>query len=176
VSFRPALSAEATVDFAFALSAFALSALPAKSEVTAFWAAVSRLDASPADGAESPLSRAIASMRGRARSRACVLSVIWNWRKADFCTTCVARSGSSMPGSSTMMRSSPTFWTTGSETPNSSMRLRTTRRALFSASLLFATVPFDSSTSSARCIPPCRSSPRLSGTRVTCFSTRVPSF
>ena len=32
-----------------------------------------------------------------------------------------------MPGSSTMMRSSPTFCTIGSETPNSSMRLRTTR-------------------------------------------------
>ena len=58
-------------------------------------------------------------------------------RNADFCTSRFARCGSSMPGSSTMMRSLPTFCTTGSDTPNSSMRLRTTLSARSIASALF---------------------------------------
>ena len=42
-----------------------------------------------------------------------------------------------MPGSSTMIWSSPLFCTTGSDTPNSSMRVRTTLIARSSASDLF---------------------------------------
>ena len=38
----------------------------------------------------------------------------------------LARAGSSMPASSTTIRSSPTFWISGSVTPNSSMRFRST--------------------------------------------------
>ena len=53
------------------------------------------------------------------------------------CTILMARSRSSMPGISTMMRSLPAFWTTVSETPMPSMRVRTTLSARSIASLLF---------------------------------------
>jgi hypothetical protein len=48
-----------------------------------------------------------------------------------------ARCGSSTPGSSTIILSSPTFCTTGSETPSSSTRERTTVRARSIASSWF---------------------------------------
>src|SRR6476661_7791231 len=123
-----------------------------------------------------PLCFTALSMRASDFSSACVLSVIWNCRKAEFCTSASARARSSMPGSSTTMRSLPTFCTTGSDTPNSSMRLRTTFSARSIASPLFCTTPLLSSTSSARYIPPCRSSPRLSGMRVRVVSRNSPVF
>src|SRR6478609_1952273 len=64
---------------------------------------------------------------------------------------------------------------TVSETPIPSMRVRTTFRARSIASALLATTPLESSTSSARCIPPCRSRPFRSGTRYEVVSKKVPS-
>ncbi len=120
-------------------------------------------------------SRMSWSMRGITFSSAFVLSVIWNCRNADERTRSSARARSFSPGSSTTMRSFPTFCTTGSATPNWSMRLRTTVSARSIASLLFATTACDSSTSSAMYMPPCRSSPRLSGTRRTVVECMTPS-
>src|SRR5215218_8782294 len=87
----------------------------------------------------------------------------------------MARSRSSMPGISTRIRSLPAFSMTVSETPSPSIRVRTTLSARSIASLLSATTPLVSSTSSARCIPPDRSSPFRSGTRYVVVSKNVPS-
>jgi len=112
-----------------------------------------------------PLSFAIASRRGSVFSSAFVLSVIWNCRNACSCAILIARSRSLTPGMSIRMRSLPAFWMMGSETPMPSMRVRTTLSARSIASPLFATAPFDSSMSSARCMPPDRSSPSRRGMR-----------
>ena len=114
-------------------------------------------------------------MAGSAFSSALVLSVIRNSRKALRCTMALARAGSVMPASSTTIRLSPTFWTSGSSTPNSSIRFRSTVSARSRSFLGSAETCFDWSSSSARCIPPWRSSPRLSGTRVTVSSCMTPS-
>ena len=66
------------------------------------------------------------SIAGSAFSSAPVLSVILNSRKALRWTMALARAGSVMPASSTTIRLSPTFWTSGSSTPNSSIRFRST--------------------------------------------------
>src|SRR5215207_2401233 len=87
----------------------------------------------------------------------------------------MARSRSSMPGISTRIRSLPAFSMTVSETPSPSIRVRTTLSARSIASLLSATTPLESSTSSARCIPPDRSRPFRSGTRYVVVSKKVPS-
>ena len=77
-----------------------------------------------------------------------------------------------MPGICTTMRSLPCFWTTDSDTPNPSMRERTvlSARSIASAFLSAGMLCFESSTSSARYVPPLRSRPRCSGTRRTVSS------
>ena len=63
-------------------------------------------------GAASPLMpmlRSTRSIAGMAFSSALVSSVMRNSRNALRCTMALARAGSSMPGSSTTSRSSPTF-------------------------------------------------------------------
>src|SRR5690242_12368879 len=82
----------------------------------------------------------------------------------------LARAGSFSPASSTINRHRPWTCTTGSVVPNSSIRVRTTCAARWMASAQSGTGPFDWSTSSARWMPPCRSSPRLIGTRRTVVS------
>ena len=114
-------------------------------------------------------------MAGSAFSSALVLSVMRNSRKALRWTMALARAGSVMPASSTTMRLSPAFCTSGSSTPNSSMRFRSTVSARSRSRLGSAETCFDWSSSRARCMPPWRSRPRLSGTRVTVVSRMTPS-
>ncbi len=80
----------------------------------------------------------------------------WNSRYAACWTSVLARSSSWIPGSSTMIRSSPTFWISGSETPNWSTRLRMISSARSIASRCSSPVKelSVSSSSSSRCMPP----------------------
>ena len=121
-----------------------------------------------------PRPRRVRSIAGRAFSSALVLSVIRNSRNALRCTMALARAGSVMPASSTTMRSSPAFWTSGSSMPNSSIRFRSTVSARSRSRLGSAETCFDWSSSSARCMPPWRSRPCLSGTRVIVVSRMTP--
>ena len=167
---------------AAALSVPALADLPAGT-VSAFFAESPPRSCSTADGLPvrvpvspfTPRPRSVRSMAGSAFSSAPVLSVMRNSRNALRCTMDLARAGSVIPASSTTIRLSPAFCTTGSSTPNSSMRLRSTVSARSRSFLGSADTCFDWSSSSARCIPPWRSSPRLSGTRVTVSSCMTPS-
>ncbi len=124
--------------------------------------------------ASSPSSLTIArSMRGRARTSSSPSVTIWNSREAVRSTIALARSGSSIPASSTMIRSSPTFWMVGSRTPNSSIRFRIVVSVRSIASARSSGGRFGLSISIARCIPPWRSSPRFRG---EIFSPVGPSF
>src|SRR5437867_1640873 len=112
-----------------------------------------------------PARRSVLSISGRASRNRFFISVMRNSRNAVRWMMPLARAGSFSPASSTINRSLPTTCTTGSVVPNSSIRVRTTRSARWIASAGSGTGPFDWSTSKARWIPPCRSRPRLSGTR-----------
>ncbi len=114
-------------------------------------------------------------MAGSAFSSALVRSVIRNSRNAAFCTMSMARCGSRTPASSTTMRSSPTFCTTGSCTPNSSTRLRSTVRARSMSRATSLETRFDWSSSRPRCMPPWRSSPSFSGIFFSVVSRIAPS-
>ncbi len=105
------------------------------------------------------------SIRGSADSNSAERRTSFHSRKALCRMMSLARSGSLIPASSTIRRSSPTFWMRGSETPNSSIRVRMMRstREIPSAFASGVSVPSGSSISSARCIPPSRSSPRFRG-------------
>ena len=67
------------------------------------------------------------SSRGSALSIWVVGRTSLNSRKALDWIRSIARCSSSIPGSSMTNRSAPTFWISGSATPNSSMRLRIIR-------------------------------------------------
>src|SRR6059036_404728 len=124
------------------------------------------LAAAPAwPGVFTPARRSVLSISGRASRNRFFISVMRNSRNAVRWMMPLARAGSFSPASSTINRSLPTTCTTGSVVPNSSIRVRTTRSARWIASAGSGTGPFDWSTSKARWIPPCRSRPRLSGTR-----------
>src|SRR5579859_150538 len=113
----------------------------------------------------TPASFSALSMAGRALANTFFMSVMRNSRKAVCWTMFMARAGSLSPGNSTRRRQLPTICTTGSSVPNSLSRVRTIRSAREMASLQSATGPLDWSTSRATWTPPCRSRPRLIGTR-----------
>jgi len=115
------------------------------------------------------------SRRGSASRISSSSRTIMNCKNAVLSTIALARTGSSMPASSTTIRSSPSLCTVGSLTPNSSIRLRIVVRVRSIASLLESSVsvPSGSSISTARYIPPRRSSPRLIA---GIFSPFGPSF
>ena len=101
-------------------------------------------------GVFTPARRRALSISGTASRNRFFMSVMRNSRKAVRWMMLLARAGSFSPATSTIRRQRPTICTTGSVTPNSSIRLRTTRSARWMASAQSGIGPFDWSTSRAR--------------------------